>query len=199
MEKLKQLDLLGVILLLASVSCLFLALQWGGSDFPWSSGRIIGLMIGFGTLFIAFAVLQWQLQDKATIPLRIARQRTVLFGASALFLISMSSNIKLYYLPFYFQAVLSATALRSGVDFLALAVPQVVATVMAGGLATKTGHYFPLMLAGAIICSIGTGLLIMLGVGSSTLVWVIFMVVAGFGDGMCTNMPYTAIQAIIDE
>ncbi|KAL8698458.1 MAG: hypothetical protein Q9224_001844 [Gallowayella concinna] len=216
MEKLKQLDLLGVVLLLSSVSCLFLALQWAGSSFSWSSSKIIGLMTGFGTLLITFGLLQWRLQERATIPLRIVRQRTVLFGASALFFISMSSNIKLYYLPFYFQAVRSASALRSGVDFLALAVPQVVATIMAGGLATKTGHYvvspaqacralliishkFSLILAGAIICSVGTGLLIRLDITSSTVVWVISLVVAGFGDGMCTNMPYTAIQAIIEN
>ncbi|KAL9011752.1 MAG: hypothetical protein Q9180_009162 [Flavoplaca navasiana] len=95
--------------------------------------------------------------------------------------------------------VRSASALRSGVDFLALAVPQVIATVLAGGLATKTGHYFFLMLGGAIICSIGTGILVMLEITSPIAVGATSMVVAGFGDGMCTNMPYTAIQAIIDH
>lgn len=58
---------------------------------------------------------------------------------------------------------------------------------------------FPIMLAGTIICSVGTGLLIMIQTTTSTVVWVVFMVLAGFGDGLCTNMPYTAIQAIFDE
>lgn len=49
--------------------------------------------------------------------------------------------LKLYYLPFYFQAAQGLSVIDSGVCFLALAAPQVVATVMAGGLATKTGHY----------------------------------------------------------
>lgn len=93
LEQLKYLDPAGIILLLGAVSCLFLALQWGGSRFSWSSIRIIGLLIGFGTLFITFGVLQWRLAEKATIPLRILRQRTVLFGALTLFFISMSSNI----------------------------------------------------------------------------------------------------------
>lgn len=92
MEKLKSLDPLGIALLLGAVSCLFLALQWGGSRFPWSSSRIIGCMIGFGLLIITFGVLQWRLAEHATIPLRILKQRTVFFGAVALFFISMSSN-----------------------------------------------------------------------------------------------------------
>lgn len=59
--------------------------------------------------------------------------------------------------------------------------------------------YFPIMLAGQIICSIGTGLLIMIGTTTPIVAWAAFMVVGGFGDGMCTNMPYTAIQSILEE
>lgn len=55
------------------------------------------------------------------------------------------------------------------------------------------------MLAGQIICSVGTGLLIMIGTTTPTLAWAAFMVLAGLGDGMCTNMPYAAIQAILEE
>lgn len=55
------------------------------------------------------------------------------------------------------------------------------------------------MLAGTIICSVGTGLLILMGTTTPVVTWAAFMVVTGFGDGMCTNMPYTAIQAIFDK
>ena len=40
---------------------------------------------------------------------------------------------------------------------------------------------------------------IMIGTTTPVVVWAAFMAVAGLGDGMCTNMPYTAIQAIFDE
>ena len=55
------------------------------------------------------------------------------------------------------------------------------------------------MVFGQIICSIGTGLLITINIWTSTAVWAPYMVLAGFGDGLCTNMPYTAIQAILKE
>lgn len=63
----------------------------------------------------------------------------------------------------------------------------------------KVSTQFSIMLAGAIICSVGTGLLVTIGTQTPSVKWVVFMVIAGFGDGFCTNMPYTAIQAIIDE
>ena len=91
-KKLKHLDPLGIILLLGAVSCLFLALQWGGDKYAWQSAKIIGLLVGFVLLITTFGGLQWWLVNAATIPPRLLRERTVSCGALALFLISMSSN-----------------------------------------------------------------------------------------------------------
>ena len=76
--------------MIASVCCLLLALQWGGISYPWKSARIIGLLIGFGLLAVVFGVLQWKLEEKATIPLRILRQRSVLMGGFYVALLNMS-------------------------------------------------------------------------------------------------------------
>jgi len=92
-EKTKQFDFLGAVLLLGVVFCLFLALEWGGEKYPWKSSQVVGLWIGFGLLFLAFCLSQALLGDKATIPPRILKQRTILYGALALSFISMSSNI----------------------------------------------------------------------------------------------------------
>lgn len=48
---------------------------------------------------------------------------------------------KLYYLPFYFQAVDSSSAIKSGVQFLSLALPQMVSSIVTSALVTYTGHY----------------------------------------------------------
>ena len=92
-EKLKKLDPLGATLLLGSMCCLFLALQWGGSQYLWNSSIIIGLLVGFASLFILFGISQWWLGEQATIPPHVVRKRTVFFGALSLFFISASSNI----------------------------------------------------------------------------------------------------------
>ena len=92
-DKLKHLDPLGIILLLGVVCCLFLALQWGGTKYNWNSSESIGLLVGFGVLFMAFCAVQSWLGDRGTIPPLLLKQHTVLFGALALFFISMSSNI----------------------------------------------------------------------------------------------------------
>lgn len=158
-NKIQHMDLGGAATLIAAVCCLLLALQWGGNIYPWSSSRIVGLFIGFGGLMIVFCIFQWRLKEKATVPPRYLRQRSVLMGCCYTFLISVanyavsgvnplydcSSFVNAfkagYYLPFYFQAVKGVSATKSGIDFIALAIPEVIAILIAAAIATKTGHY----------------------------------------------------------
>ena len=89
-----------------------------------------------------------------------------------------------------------ASAVESGVRFLAMAAPQTVAALAAGGLAAATGAYLPIMLAGGLLCAVGTGLLILLNADTPTLTWAAYMALTGFGEGLAVNMPYTAIQVM---
>lgn len=93
MAKLKQMDFLGATLLVAAVSCLLLALQWGGATYPWRSSIVIGLFVGAGSLLAAFCLLQIYLGENSTIPPRIFRQRSVFMGSFYIFFLNMSNYI----------------------------------------------------------------------------------------------------------
>lgn len=81
-EKLKQIDLLGAFLLICAIVCLLLALQWGGTTYPWSNSKVWGCLLGFGLLISIFIALQIKLGDRATLPPRIlVKNRTVLVSA----------------------------------------------------------------------------------------------------------------------
>ena len=64
--KLAQFDPLGTALFVPSIICLLLALQWGGTTYPWSDGRIIALFVLFGVLLIAFVAVQIWMGESAT-------------------------------------------------------------------------------------------------------------------------------------
>ena len=55
------------------------------------------------------------------------------------------------------------------------------------------------MIAGQLLCVIGTGLLITISGNTPVAALAAMMAAAGLGDGLCTNMPYTAIQGIIHD
>jgi len=91
-QRILKLDLIGASILVPAVICLLLALQWGGSTYPWNNSRIIGLFIGFGLLTIIFVYTQIRLGDRGTLPPRLFKNRNVVCAlAFALFCKSVRS------------------------------------------------------------------------------------------------------------
>ncbi|KAF2726752.1 efflux pump antibiotic resistance protein [Polyplosphaeria fusca] len=198
-EQLKQLDPIGAGTSIASVCCLLLALQWGGSTKPWNSATVIGLLTGFVLLLLVFCILQYKLGEDSTIPMRILKQRSILFGSLFLMSSAMSAYVWGYYLPIYFQSIKGSSPTRSGVEYMALALPQIVFIVIAGAIATQWGYYVPYLIGGTAIQAIGAGLLITLDVDSPKYKWATYMVITGIGTGISVNLPYTAVQVVLEE
>jgi len=80
-QKIMQLDPLGTVCFLPSIVCLLLALQWGGSKYDWSDGRIIALLVVFSVLIVTFVLLQiFRDDDLVTVPIRIIKNRSMAAG-----------------------------------------------------------------------------------------------------------------------
>ena len=75
-EILRNFDLSGLVLLLSSLLCYFLALQWAGISRAWNSSTVIGLIVGWILLTAAFAVNEWKQGEKALVVFRILRNRS---------------------------------------------------------------------------------------------------------------------------
>lgn len=97
----KRLDPLGSFFFLPGVVCLLLALQWGGSTYPWNSWRIIPLFALFVALMIAFAVVQVTMPKTATLPVHVVKQRSVWAGALFTFFLSASMLMMVYFIPIW--------------------------------------------------------------------------------------------------
>ena len=81
LQHLRRLDPIGLVLFVGSMICLIFALQLGGGVYHWSNPRIIALLILFGIFLVAFAVLQVQLGEEATLPPRVVKDRTLIFAS----------------------------------------------------------------------------------------------------------------------
>ncbi|KAI5263785.1 putative major facilitator superfamily transporter [Aureobasidium subglaciale] len=193
-EKVKQIDILGAFLLICAIVCLLLALQWGGTTYPWSNSKVWGCLLGFGLLISVFIALQ------ATLPPRIlVKQRTVLVSAaySAFFAMGMYTHI--FYLPFYFQAVKNTSAEGSGIRCIAYLVSNTIASVIVGGTITVIGVYAPFMWFGAAVFTVGAGMLYTLEVGSPAARWIGYQLLAGIGSGSAIQIPFIAVQVVLEE
>lgn len=79
-QKAKDLDWLGMVVIVTAIICFVLALQWGGVTYAWSNGRVIALLVISAVLFAIFTVVQVRRGELATLPPRIIRQRSMAFG-----------------------------------------------------------------------------------------------------------------------
>lgn len=75
-EKMLQMDILGTLLILASVISLLLAMQWGGATQPWFSSHVIGTLVGFGLIGLAFIAWEIWLGERAAVSPRLLRSKT---------------------------------------------------------------------------------------------------------------------------
>lgn len=106
-QKIDEMDLLGTAAFLPGVVCLLLALQWGGSKYAWNSGRIIALLVLAGVLLAIFVVVQWHRGDKATVPPRVFKQRSI--WGSAVFAACIGATF--FVILFYVSCITLATLL----------------------------------------------------------------------------------------
>jgi len=132
MEQIAQFDLLGTICFLPGVITLLLALQWGGSTYPWHNGRVIALFIISGLLLISFVVIQIWKQEQATVPPRVFKNRNVWGSAWFGGCLGAAFFILIFYIPIWFQAIKGVTAVKSGIMNLPMVLSLVLVSIIAG-------------------------------------------------------------------
>jgi hypothetical protein len=196
-EKLLQMDLPGAFVIMAAIICYVLALQWGGQTKAWNDSEVIGLLVGFFVIVIAFIVIEYFQGERAMVVPRLLKDRTIWVGITYIFFLGGCFFILIYYLPIYFQVVSGVTASQSGVRNLPLILGCTIATILSGGLITVYGHYVPFMILGSIMAAVGSGLIYTLGVGSSSGEWIGYQALCGLGIGLGLQIPIISAQASV--
>jgi hypothetical protein len=198
-QKIGQIDLVGAFFLICAIVCLLLALQWGGSVYPWHDSKVWGCLLGFGLIITIFIGLQFHRGDGATIPPRILKQRTAAACAMFSMFLAMALYTHIFYLPFYFQAVKGTTAEGSGIRTIPYLVSITISSVVIGGSITAIGWYTPFTWIGSAIFAAGSGMLYTLKPSSSAGMWIGSQIVAGIGAGACVQIPFVAIQVVLNK
>ncbi|RDL36683.1 MFS general substrate transporter [Venustampulla echinocandica] len=196
--RVQEFDLYGTLAFIPSIVCLLLALQWGGTKYPWKDGKIIALFVIFAVLAIAFVSIQFWKQDSATVPPRIMKKRSMWAAAWFAFTLGSCFLLLVYYLPIWFQAVKGASAVKSGIMNLPLILTLVIVSILSGAGVTVLGYYAPLMIASTILVSVGVGLLYTLTPESSHSYWIGYQAITGIGIGMGMQQPLIAVQTVLD-
>ncbi|KAK6508881.1 hypothetical protein TWF481_003648 [Arthrobotrys musiformis] len=195
--RLEQFDIHGTIVFMPAIICLLLALQWGGSKYPWGNGRIIALLVLAGVLLSIFIGIQIWKQDKATVPPRILKQRSVAGSAWFAAMLGSAFFVMVYFVPIWFQAIKSVSATKSGIMNLPMILTLVIMSIVAGGSVTATGYYNPFVICSSILGTVGAGLMSTWEVDTAHPKWIGYQAIFGLGIGMGMQQPLIAVQAVL--
>ncbi|KAK1147915.1 hypothetical protein N8T08_000431 [Aspergillus melleus] len=194
-EALLQMDGIGVALAMGAIIAYLLALQYGGQSHPWDSATVIGLLVGFSALSVAFGIWEYYQGERAMIVARLLADRALAVNCLYVFFLAGSNLLVTYFLPIYFQSVGGASPLLSGVRNLPLILAFMAAMILCGVLITKTGAALPIQIAGAAIATIAAGLFYTLDVHSPAGAWIGYQILSGIGVGIAFQVPMIVSQS----
>ncbi|KAF2496441.1 MFS gliotoxin efflux transporter glia [Lophium mytilinum] len=189
-----QLDLPGFSLLLASIICFTLALQWGGQTKAWNEGSVIATLVLWISFIIIFVIVEGLQGTRAMVPLRLLKPRVVWANALYCYISNAADFQVIFYLPIYFQSIHGQSAITSGVNSLPFLAFFALGAMASGVVIGKTGLLQPYQLISALLMTAGIALLYTLGVDSSKARYIGPQVLFGFGLGLGNQIPMTAVQ-----
>ena len=195
---LKAIDWTGVVTISGGTVMFLLGLEYGGVNYPWSSATVICLIV-FGLVVIGIFLLnEWKLAIYPVMPLRIFKHRSNIAALAVCFIHGTVFISGAYFLPLYFQAVLGATPILSGVYLFPFVLSLSLTSMVAGIFIKKTGQYLPPIWLGMIFMAIGFGLFVDLPSDRTWARIFPFQVIAGLGVGPNFQAPLIALQTKVE-
>ena len=196
-EKIKRLDLTGTLVFIPALACLLMALQWGGIKFGWGDARIIVLLVLSMALLGIFGFLQVRRGERAAIPIRILKQRSILAGALFCACCDGTLAVTENYLMIYFQGVRGLSPAKSGLLGVPMIVGLMAASIISGFGTTWIGYYTPFMIATSVLSPIASGLLTTISLDSQLGKAAGLLGMLGFALGVGMQAPHIAVSCIL--
>lgn len=188
----QHLDYLGIAALVLTVVPLLLALSWGGVQYEWGSGQILGLLACAALAAAGFVANESRVTDPI-IPLSIFRYPVVSVSLLVVFLTGFGMFGGIIFIPLFFQAVLGASATNSGSFLTPMMLGVVAGGIISGqALSRLGGHYRLQGLTGLAVMAAGVFLLSRMTATTSYGQAVANIVLMGVGLGV-TFPVYTLV------
>ncbi|MFD5068665.1 MDR family MFS transporter [Streptomyces sp. NPDC058369] len=190
-------DYLGIALVTIGASALILATSWGGNEYAWGSGVIIGLFV-LGLVALAlFCLVEFRAKEPM-LPMRLFGNPVFTVCSILSFIVGFAMLGAMIFLPTYLQYVDGDSATLSGVRTLPMVVGLLAASIFSGNVVSKTGRYRIFPIIGSLVMAAGLFLLSRMGPDSGVWLESLYMLVLGVGIGLSMQVLTIAVQNTVD-
>ncbi|MFF3935674.1 MDR family MFS transporter [Streptomyces phaeofaciens] len=190
-------DYLGIALVAVGASALILATSWGGNEYAWSSGVVIGLFVGGALALGLFCVVEARAKEPM-LPMRLFGNPVFTVCSILSFIVGFAMLGAMTYLPTYLQYVDGDSATVSGVRTLPMVAGLLIASIFSGNVVSQTGRYRVFPIVGSLVMGVGLYLMSLMGPGTGAWLESLYMFVLGTGIGLCMQVLTIAVQNTVD-
>lgn len=186
-------DWWGSLFIVGAVSSILLAVQTGGTNYPWTSWQVLSLL-GLGVGLLVTFVARERVAPEPILPLELFRTR--LFTVANL--IALTSGVAMFgalaFLPQYLQLVHGVSATDSGLLLVPLLAGMLLTSISCGRYISRTGSYRWFPLIGTTVLAVAVGLLTQIGAHTSLVVLGIYIYIFGTGLGLFMQVLTVIVQ-----
>lgn len=189
-------DWLGAGVLAAGTGALLLGLVWGGNEYPWASGEVIGVIAAAVALLAVFALVERRAAEPI-LPFDVLRNPIVAGSVACMALVGMVMFGTISYVPLFVQGVIGTSATSSGVVLTPMTLGAVCTSILTGQLVSRTGRYRWNAVLGPVVLTGGMILLWRMGVGTTNAEAARNMVITGIGVGSMMQVFVLSVQNVV--
>ncbi|MFE7407181.1 MDR family MFS transporter [Isoptericola sp. NPDC057559] len=188
-----KLDVWGIFTMAVAVTSIILVTSWGGTQYDWDSGRIIGLIITAVLAAAAFVLAEYKAAEPI-IPLGLFKNRNFVLATAAGLFIGVAMFGAISYMPTYLQMVTGVGATDSGLLMVSMVAGLMLTALTTGALASRTGRYKWMPIAGMVV--IVAALVLMSTLTPTTPIAVLlgYLFLLGAGIGLAMQILVLIVQ-----
>ncbi|MGB8953776.1 MAG: MFS transporter, partial [Tumebacillaceae bacterium] len=185
-------DWAGIITLVAGIVSLLLALSFGGKEYEWGSGQIIGLFAAAVVFLTAFVFVERKAKDPV-ISMSLFGDRLFSIVNLVGFLMSLGMFGAIMFIPLFMQGVVGMSATQAAYVMTPMMLGSMVASILGSKLLFKIGLRWTLI-GGMAVMVYGFIRFLNLGLDTTQMQASIDMVVMGIGMGLIMPSLSIAVQ-----
>src|SRR5581483_8265295 len=187
-------DWLGGGILAAGSCALLLGLVWGGREYPWLSGEVLGALAVSAALLTVFAWWERRVPE-AVLPFDLMKaSSTVTASVLSMGLVGFAMFGTISFVPLFVQGVIGTSATDSGVVLTPLMLGAVATSFLSGQWVSRSGRYKPNALVGPPVLMAGLLLLWQMDVHTTNAEAARNMIVTGIGLGLMMQVFVLSVQ-----
>lgn len=179
----QSIDYLGSLSLTTAIVPLLLAFSWAGTEYPWGSPEIIGLIAASVVSAIIFIFVETKAKEPV-LPLSLFKNSVVTVSNLIGFIMNFGLMGAMIYISFYVQGVLGISPTYAGYVTIPMSVFMMGMSAVVGQLIAKSGKYKRYALLGVPIMIVGMGIMVFMDN-----LWLTVVSTIIFGVGLGLGMP----------